>query len=373
MLPSIYCNGSNYDSVSLAPCDATNYTINVILDNAVAGNINLMLVCKLLSIDHPPLNSSNTDIINFIKSLRDMLKPLNDSSDDDISPRKLVQSGLPPQHIPSPKIISPSDPRVILGFNVKSHKSPNFGPPKLSHISNDVMEKFFLDGGTSSSRGDSYSSRGRSMLSRSYSPASRLSSGSNCAFSYEGTRGPRRPRADSSSKIYEIVNISKYPQDVKTIVSNILTSIPPSEIEGRPVSTMANQMLNSSKHLAHLRQNSYTSAEIEKAILDLDEKNVIHLSKDKSRFGLVIPQRETSAEEANESSGEISHEDMPSQEILNDIWENQKDILCKATTYRSAVNILINSCSQIRTVVLDKRIRLAERIIEYYIKSRYIY
>jgi hypothetical protein len=282
-----------------------------------------------------------------------------------------------PSILPFPKssmLSSPGGVQPVGDPNVK-RRSHSSGPPKIEHITSDLIEKFLSERTLSASipahtgipthvstHANTSANTGipaqpiaiprkrcdslPDSLSRSYSPPK---------YTTRTKFYPPRPRY-APSEICEIEKPVPIRRDIPSVVSKIILNTSPYELEARSISTIANQILNSSKHFSHLRQETNILPQILDTILNMDKSGEIRLSLDKSRFGLVKPPDDG-----------VTKNILPKEEVLKAIWQDQGENLNRVTSFKAAVNILVNSCSQLRAMEIDLRSEVATYVINYFI------
>lgn len=138
-------------------------------------------------------------------------------------------------------------------------------------------------------------------------------------------------------------------------VESELLKFNPITVEGRTIASVAKQMLNSNSQLHHLRHDSKSSHELESIIVQLAEVNGYKLNKDRNRFGIIKCKGQRIAS--------------PPKELMDFIWIKQKDNLLKVGKFDSAVNILINSCSEIKDMDRITKLNTATVIIDYFLDT----
>lgn len=327
----LYHNDSEYDGVRFVPSTTSLSEVGPILDTRIRVNleenfdISLPALCKVLSIPVPTFTGNLED---RLKHAHEFVAELGRKvNENDSSPRRFM--------------LPPPASRIVRGFDVRT--SPTLEPPRIDHISEDVISKLFASG----DEGDE--ERKTKALTRVMSRS--------CSPGHYGTY-PRlgRGRIGSYHKTYEIERPMKPPTDTLSVVTRIIEASSPTELEGRAIATVANQLLNSNRQLSHLRQDPANVAEIERCINHLHTRGAIKLSKDGSRFGLV-----------RLAEPPFFEKDPLSEEVVTQIWTVHMATLIKATSFRSAVNILANSCSQLHIFLSDEKIRVAEWLILEYL------
>jgi len=353
---------SNNSNNFLQTSDLSQISVNLSKSKEVSINS----ICILLGITIPIFDSSSSDryredMFSFITSLSSRLARTNFTSffpDENSEGDSDNEEGCIRE---DNEIFSMEDKK-----NSETRNTSGISPPKLSHISEDIMKKFLNS--RESMHVNNYEASEKFRITQLITKprnSERRSSLSETSFS--GNTLPVSSKHSKPRKILpkkytltEISQMNNSKNDLKSIVLKVISSIPASDLEGRSVFTVANQILNSNKNFGKMRSDLNASIQIETCIENLGKENKIILSKDFKRFGLVKPNFFPNYNVKIEN------------EIFEEIWQSHNMSLSKVTSFRSAVNILVNSCSQLRSIEFEDREAVSIHIIAKFIDDGFL-
>ncbi len=362
--------------------------INVNLDKSREVSINSM--CILLGIPIPVFDNSTPeslreDMFSFIKSLSICLSKTNFSSlcitensqdlDSDNEIFKMEEntknnitnldhnsnldsnSNFRPNSDHNfsfqPNLDSNSNFRPNYNFQPNSSFRPNYNSrpnlveinqSKFCHLTKEVMENFI-----------NYQENDSNNNNQDLTEKDRLTNSIN------------RPKNNNIKyKISNVSNFNNQKSELKNNVYNIVNSISRSELEGRSVISVANQILNSNKKFGKMRLDAHAASQIENCIKILGEENKIILTKDLLKFGLVKPEFDS------EILNTKNNPEILNDKTLDEIWSIHQSSLLKVTSFKSAVNILINSCYQLKNNTSKEKEIIASYICIKFIDKAYL-
>lgn len=121
------------------------------------------------------------------------------------------------------------------------------------------------------------------------------------------------------------------------------------EIEGKLVKVFIDRFL--------ITHEEYTYREVMNCIKKMSTDNIVRLSFDKKRFGIIKQEKDPSYNVVIED------------DLYNDIFHNNKLALFKCLTFKQAVNVLINNCVNLSELPDDEKIIVAKHLIINFIED----
>ena len=128
------------------------------------------------------------------------------------------------------------------------------------------------------------------------------------------------------------VDKKKKQQITKRLVERAIGEFQNCDFEGKTLSVVSNKILKMSLHFNEIEDGEESMEKIRLLILELATESKISLSKDGTRFGMIVP---------NDIIKKVPRE--IDDEFVSNVWRDFGDELVKRVTFESAVEVLNES------------------------------
>jgi hypothetical protein len=378
----VHHKGAKFDGVCHCELyeekDSVTDSTKVVVDFTEENTINVKALCVLFDLKLP--NFGEPDSETFLENIHIFIKNLknrvgsqdNEESASDVEIFKFEEDSSESEDDGS-FIGVETDVSPIMKFSeedfrrdLPSQRTMSLGSscPRITRISKKAMQDFFSLRGHSKDELESLEKtritntikKPKSNLSQSFSP------GKNASFLKNkrrngGFRNRKGSIISNSHQFPEPFRVTLEKDDLKSSVFKRISSYQISELEGRTCTTVANQLINSEKTFACIRNEPESVNKIEKCIEQLGKEGKLNLSKNLKRFGLNVPEWITRCD------------DDLTDEIYKEIWGNYGETLRSVTSFKAAVNILTNSCPNLRSCKGEERSKLATFVVWKFIQD----